>query len=736
MTLAQIDLHSPKQSVGCSSLDNTGRDTDSIDTLEGAFADAESASSGGRVSLSHHLRNPVFPIRYRLAALTLGVTAVLVAHLFEIYHPELPVTNPLFAVFLRYSLEALASLLFFICGGAVFAHAQRMVKRGLWETPFSFLSCAALLLALRSLVLVIGEPATFNLLTIPESTLFLLCALFLLAFLEEFRLIVLIRLQSTDDEILPETCKALEGGERHSLPRSECSPGTVLVVGAGDVIPATGIVRQGEAVIGRQSSLFSGRHICAKRGHLVCIGYVVYSGEIEVLVTDHDDYSPQSYLESVLHESRGEVSQATSPLLRYARLFAFLLAVGIVISLARIFQSQFNQPVSVLLGETVNLSLLIVVQSIVLTLPLIHRAALVAFFRLGVLVADSSALKRLAQIRHVVFDLPVPPDEGVMRLKSFEILDDRFERPAVMSLLRVLLARSTYPFFARAALTFIEADSSHRAPEVLSFESLGDSGFVAQVEGAEVIVGDEELLLEIGIPLQPTDSIQTDSDDEQVYLVAVSKDIVARLVFEGRQFLNGGDLADRFVKSRLFPHLFSVAPVEQIDQCAHRLGFELAQVKGGLTSVEYLQKLQDIPRCAFVAHGTHKGHQLADVSISLFDRLQWNAHQTDVVLLSRHVRLVPALFRWSCCLVTFEYGGLGVAGLLTLLLMVGIWSGVLTIAATLGILLGASLTFSLALGVLFYRLRPERNPFSLVFEATADSQRDEASVPPSMIVTR
>lgn len=118
---------------------------------------------------------------------------------------------------------------------------------------------------------------------------------------------------------------------------------------------------------------------------------------------------------------------------------------------------------------------------------------------LGILFRKGEALQSLKEVAVVAVDKTGTLTEGQPKLTDLEV-NDGFERQQVLTLVAAVESQSEHPI-AKAIVDAAEAEGLS-LPAIETFESLTGFGVRAQVEGHDIHIGADRLMIQLGLPVE------------------------------------------------------------------------------------------------------------------------------------------------------------------------------------------------------------------------------------------
>ena len=294
-----------------------------------------------------------------------------------------------------------------------------------------------------------------------------------------------------------------DNGELAQVDPGEVKVGDVIVVKPGERVPLDGVVIEGSSQL--DTSALTGESVprVVEEGGEVISGCVNMTGVLRVRTTKpYGESTVQRILELV--ENASEKKARTENFIsRFARYYT-----PIVVGLAALIAV-----VSPFFGSTLTASvqgaLVFLVVScpcaLVISVPLSFFSGIGAASRIGVLVKGSSYLETLGAVNTVVFD-----KTGTLTNGSFNVVAVHTEAGVdpdlVLSYAAHAEAYSDHPIALSVKESYSGAiDQTH----IAKVEERSGKGVAATVDTHKVLVGNDKLMKESGIPLHDCELVGT-----------------------------------------------------------------------------------------------------------------------------------------------------------------------------------------------------------------------------------
>ncbi len=276
-------------------------------------------------------------------------------------------------------------------------------------------------------------------------------------------------------------------GER-VVPIDQLTAGAVVIVRAGEKIPVDGTVVAGAAAVNEAAITGESLPLDKEPEASVLAGTLVDSGAIDVR-TDKVGADTLFARIITLVEQAGSES---APVQKLAdRVATWLLPLVLVFLIAVFLITRDIRKIVALLIFTSPAEL-------GLATPMVMVAAIARAARQGILVKGGLYLELLAKVDVFIFDKTGTLTAGVPQVVGIAIRDRNFSEDDALRYAAAADLRSGHPL-AKAVVTAAQARGL-QIPEVQEFKTIHGRGVIGVVEAREVMVGNDALLHEHGVP--------------------------------------------------------------------------------------------------------------------------------------------------------------------------------------------------------------------------------------------
>lgn len=428
------------------------------------------------------------------------------------------------------------------------------------------------------------------------------------------------------------------GGRRRRIHSKHLKKGDQVHLGAGDRIPADGLIRKGNALL--DTGFLTGKSSLTRKGEgehvyaatLVTKGQFVF--EIEVMGPDTRVASMlQGHLERPREDTR--LSNYMEALGNQAVMPALIGGAVVFMSTGHINKSL--APLSLDFAQGVGISAPIPV------LRSINHNAQVS----GILIKGGHALETLAQVNAVVFDKTGTLTEQSSEIEALESFDSDLTEDHLLHWAVSATNFTLHPFSIA-----LEAYAMTRGVVPMSAEVLdsSDSGVTADLQGMSVTVGTSHFLKARGIAVddQYHRSHKSVIRDRSIRYIAVDRRVVGAISYTNPLRSEAASTIAKLQEMGIACFLFTGDNGRAANAVAYKLGFKPSNTFSELSADQKVLMLERIKRehgtIAYVGDGLNDAPALvaADLGISFSDATDLARECSDVVMLNNSLLSIPA----------------------------------------------------------------------------------------------
>ncbi|MBQ7902509.1 MAG: cadmium-translocating P-type ATPase [Oscillospiraceae bacterium] len=299
-----------------------------------------------------------------------------------------------------------------------------------------------------------------------------------------------------------------ENGNLEQVDPDEVAVGTVIVVQPGEKVPIDGIIVEGASTLNTAALTGESLPRDVEEGDEIISGCINMTGLLRIRTTKEFGESTVSKILDMVENASSRKSRSENFISRFAYYYTPIvcysaLALAIIPPVVLMFTGN---PAN--WGEWIYRALTFLVIScpcaLVISIPLSFFAGIGGASSAGVLVKGSNYLEALAYTKTVVFD-----KTGTMTQGVFEVADINgvsIENDRLIEIAALAESYSTHPISKSLQKAYGKEIDKNRLGEV---QEIGGHGVVAQVDGAQVLAGNDKLMAKYGIEYTAADAVGT-----------------------------------------------------------------------------------------------------------------------------------------------------------------------------------------------------------------------------------
>ena len=305
-------------------------------------------------------------------------------------------------------------------------------------------------------------------------------------------------------KLLPDQAEVLRGGRTEIIPLSELKQGDVVLVKPGGRIPADGTVQDGMSDVDESIATGESKPVAKKSGEAVIAGTINGDGSLKILVTEVGE---KTFLAGVMRlvaeaqSSKSRLQVLSDRAAYYLTIIAVVTGGATLVTWLAIADPAFaiNRMVAVLVIACPH--------ALGLAIPLVASISTTKAARNGFLVRQRLALEAARDIDIVLFDKTGTLTRGEFGIDAI-ISEKSGEENDVLQYAASANSHSEHPL-AKAMVKESEARQL-AILEVRNFQRIPGKGVRAEIQNAEVLVGNMSLAEDRGLKI--TDKIKMEVD--------------------------------------------------------------------------------------------------------------------------------------------------------------------------------------------------------------------------------
>lgn len=448
-----------------------------------------------------------------------------------------------------------------------------------------------------------------------------------------------VKKDQTQVDLIPNRLYWVErAGRRRRIHSKHLKTGDLLHLGAGDRIPADGLIRKGNALL--DTGFLTGKSSLTRKGEgehvyaatLVTKGQFVL--EIEVLGANTRV--------SAMLQGRLDRPREDTRLSNYMEALGNQAVMPALIGGAAVFMATGNinkslAPLSLDFAQGVGISAPIPV------LRSINHNAQVR----GILIKGGHALETLAQVNAVIFDKTGTLTEQFSEIEAIESFEPEVTEDQLLHWAVSATNFTLHPFSIA-----LEEYANARGVSPMTAEVLdsSDSGVTADLQGMKMTVGTSHFLKARGIAVdeQYHRAHKSVIRDRSIRYIALDSRVIGAISYTNPLRSEAASTIAKLQDMGIACFLFTGDNGRAANAVAYKLGFKPSNTFSELSADQKVLLLERIKRehgrIAYVGDGLNDAPALvaADLGISFHDATDLARECSDVVMLNNSLLSIPA----------------------------------------------------------------------------------------------
>ncbi len=331
--------------------------------------------------------------------------------------------------------------------------------------------------------------------------------LFLFSFSNVLQRHALERTQRAIESLLtlrPEKALRKSAGGAELVPIEELTPGDIVIVRPGELVPVDGVVVEGTSHLDESSLTGESMPVSKTVGAGVFAGTLNQSGALEVRVAKKAEDSTLARMVKLVAEAQAEKS-GTQRFLEKAEQGYAAGVIGFTVLVLCVPWLLWGEDFATAFYRAMTVMVVASPCALVISTPATVLSAIGGAARRGILIKGGSHLETAARIDIVCFDKTGTLTFGKPSLTDLVLPDGRhFAFPSrglpaevvhVLTVCAALEAKSEHPL----ATAILAAAKDLPLPAATAFQSLAGKGAEATINGQRYVVGSGRFLAELGL---------------------------------------------------------------------------------------------------------------------------------------------------------------------------------------------------------------------------------------------
>lgn len=310
-------------------------------------------------------------------------------------------------------------------------------------------------------------------------------------------------------DIRPDYANIEKDGKIVRVDPDDVEAGQTIIVQPGERVPIDGVVVSGESSLNTAALTGESLPREVSAGDEIISGSINMSGVLKVRTTKEFGDSTVSKILELVEDSASRKSKSENFIAKFARVYTPAVCYGALALalLPPLFLILFSgAPLSFATFETwIYRALVFLVIScpcaLVVSIPLSFFAGIGGASHEGILVKGANMLETLSKVKTVVFDKTGTLTKGVFEVNAFHDhgdndIDVEHKKAQLLEYAAIVESSSSHPIAKSLQQAYGKEIDRKRLSDV---REISGKGITAVIDGMTVAVGNEKLMLEMGV---------------------------------------------------------------------------------------------------------------------------------------------------------------------------------------------------------------------------------------------
>ena len=305
-------------------------------------------------------------------------------------------------------------------------------------------------------------------------------------------------------DIRPDYANIIKDGKEEKVDPDIIKVGDIIIIKPGEKVPLDGIVIEGTSML--DTKALTGEAIPQKIeiGDEILSGCINKDGLLKIRVTKEYEESTVSKILDLVENASSKKSKSENFITKFARYYT---PTVVIISLALAFIPPFIIK-SISFSEWMYRALSFLVVScpcaLVISVPLSFFGGIGGASKKGILIKGSNYIEALSKTEAVVFDKTGTLTEGIFEVQK--IISNDVAEEELIEIAAYAEGYSSHPIASSIKLAYgKEIDNT----KIIDIKEISGRGILANIEGKNVLIGNEKLMNENNIEFKTIEDIGT-----------------------------------------------------------------------------------------------------------------------------------------------------------------------------------------------------------------------------------
>ena len=305
-------------------------------------------------------------------------------------------------------------------------------------------------------------------------------------------------------DIRPDYANLIKDGKEEKIDPDDIKIGDIIIVKPGEKIPLDGVVIEGTSMIDTKALTGESVPRRVNFGDEILSGCINLDGVLKINVTKEFEESTVSKILDLVENASSKKSKSENFITKFARYYTPVVVI-IALFLA-IIPPLILKDLEYSKWIYRALSFLVVSCpcALVISIPLSFFGGIGGASKQGILIKGSNYLEALSSTEAVVFDKTGTLTEGVFEVQK--ITPSGIAEEELIEIAAYAESYSSHPIANSIKLAYGKEISSEK---IIDIKELPGRGILANIEGKNVLIGNEKLMQENNVNFQRLEDIGT-----------------------------------------------------------------------------------------------------------------------------------------------------------------------------------------------------------------------------------
>ena len=305
-------------------------------------------------------------------------------------------------------------------------------------------------------------------------------------------------------DIRPDYANLLKDEKEEKVDPDEIKIGDIIIVKPGEKVPLDGIVIEGSSML--DTKALTGESIPKKAivGAEVLSGCINKEGILKIKVTKEFEESTVSKILDLVENASSKKSKSENFITKFAEFYTpivVIIAVILAIILPLILK---NTSWTVWIYRALSFLVVSCPCALVISIPLSFFGGIGGASKQGILIKGSNYLEALSKTEAVVFDKTGTLTEGVFEVQK--IMASGLAEEELIEIAAHAEGYSSHPIANSIKLAYGKEINNKK---IIDIKELPGKGILANIEGKNVLIGNEKLMQENNINYKKLEEVGT-----------------------------------------------------------------------------------------------------------------------------------------------------------------------------------------------------------------------------------